>query len=110
MFGVVRLTPSDVPRMTALGLPVLARDDYPAMPQPCAALEGTACRVYAERPMRCISYRCHLLEAYEGGEVDLAEALGVVALAKELEGVQKQQFNGLHFQGRTSGWRGRRSV
>jgi uncharacterized protein len=101
LFGSVRLTPSEAARMTSLGLPFYSPTDHAAMLQPCAALEGTACRVYAERPMRCISYRCHLLEAFEADELDFAEALGVVTLAKELEGVQQEQFVELHFHGRS---------
>jgi len=100
LFGHVRLTPSEVPRILELGLPVYSQTDYPAMLQPCAALDGTACRVYQERPMRCIAFRCHLLEAYQCDEVSLDEALGVVTLAKEFEGLQRSQFVDLHFRGR----------
>ena len=101
LFGMVRLTLSEAGRMTALGLPVYSTEDHATMMQPCEALEGCACRVYAERPLRCVSYKCHLLEAYEGGEVGFDEALGVVTLAKELDGVQQEQFVELHFHGRS---------
>lgn len=100
LFGHVRLTPSEVPRISALGLSIYSPADYPALRQPCSALEGTTCRIYEERPMRCIAYRCHLLEAFEADEVSFDEAMGVVTLAKELEGVQRSQFVDLHFRGR----------
>ena len=61
LFDVVRLAPPEIERMTRLGLPVLPRTENPAMAQPCAALEGTRCRVYADRPARCGEFRCHLL-------------------------------------------------
>jgi len=101
LFGHVRLAGSEVGRMTALGLPVISPNDHPSMVQPCAALAGTACRIYDDRPMRCVSYRCHLLEAYQADEVSIAEALGVVTLAKELDGAQRDQFVDLHFHGRS---------
>lgn len=100
LFDVVRLTPPEVERMTRLGLPVLPRVENPAMPQPCAALEGTRCRIYPDRPARCDDFRCHLLAALQAGELDLDEALGVVALARELVGAQRTQFLDRHFLGR----------
>lgn len=100
LFDVVRLTPPEVERMTRLGLPVLTRDEHLTMAQPCAALDGTCCRIYPDRPARCDAFRCHLLAALEEGEVDLDEALGVVALARELEGAQRTQFLDRHFLGR----------
>lgn len=101
LFDVVRLAPPEIERMTRLGLPVLPRTENPAMAQPCAALEGTRCRVYADRPARCGEFRCHLLAALEADEVSLDEALGVVSLAQELEGAQRSQFLDRHFLGRS---------
>lgn len=101
LFDVVRLALDEVARMTRLGLPVLPRADAPAMRQPCAALEQVRCRIYADRPARCDAFRCHLLAALQSGEVDLDEALGVVALARELDGAQRTQFLDRHFLGRT---------
>lgn len=46
--------------------------------QPCAALEGTACRVYENRPLTCRRFRCLLLEAHEAGEVTLPAAISIV--------------------------------
>lgn len=100
LFDVVRLAPPEIERMTRLGLPVLPRVENPAMPQPCAALDGTRCRIYADRPIRCEQFRCHLLIALAEGEIDLEEARGVVALAHALEGAQRAQFLDRHFLGR----------
>lgn len=52
--------------------------------QPCPALEGTCCRVYAERPLTCRRYRCLLLEAHDADEVSLAGAEALVARGREL--------------------------
>ncbi len=50
--------------------------------QPCAALNGTCCRVYTQRPLACRRYRCLLLEAHETGEVSLEGAQAVVELVR----------------------------
>jgi uncharacterized protein len=50
--------------------------------QPCPALDGTACRVYAERPLTCRRYRCLLLEAHEAAEVSLVGAVAIVEATK----------------------------
>lgn len=55
------------------------------LPQPCAALEGTRCTVYAQRPMACRRFECLLLTALRDGEVTEAGALEVVAKARALE-------------------------
>lgn len=52
--------------------------------QPCPALDGTACRVYSERPLTCRRYRCLLLEAHEATEVSLAGAVSIVEQTRAL--------------------------
>ena len=52
--------------------------------QPCPALEGTACRVYAGRPLTCRRFRCLLLEAHEAGEVSRAGAVEIVEATRAL--------------------------
>lgn len=54
------------------------------VPQRCAALQGTCCEVYAQRPLACRRYECLLVGALREGEVNLAEAQAVVARAKAL--------------------------
>jgi len=48
------------------------------VPQRCAALAGTVCQVYAERPLACRRFECLLFGALREGEVTLPEALEVV--------------------------------
>ncbi|MDX2012110.1 MAG: YkgJ family cysteine cluster protein [Myxococcaceae bacterium] len=52
--------------------------------QPCPALDGLACRVYAKRPFTCRRYRCLLLEAHESNEVSLEGAKQVVQETRAL--------------------------
>lgn len=54
------------------------------VPQRCAALEGTKCQVYAERPLACRRYECLLYGALREGEVALPEALEVIRRAQQL--------------------------
>lgn len=54
------------------------------VPQRCAALSGTVCEVYEERPLACRRYECLLFGALREGEVSLPEALKVVERAQEL--------------------------
>jgi len=54
------------------------------VPQRCAALAGTVCQVYAERPLACRRYECLLFAALREGEVSLTEAIEVVKHAQSL--------------------------
>ena len=54
------------------------------VPQRCAALSGTACQVYTERPLACRRYECLLFGALRGGEVSLVDALEVVQRAQAI--------------------------
>lgn len=70
------------------------------VPQRCAALEGTRCQVYAERPLACRRYECLLLIAHRGGEVSLPEALQVVERAKSLvasKSFERDDYLTFHF-------------
>lgn len=67
------------------------------VPQRCAALEGTVCQVYAQRPLACRRYECLLYGALRGGEVSLPEALDVVRRAKEHVAADREDFLTFHF-------------
>lgn len=67
------------------------------VPQRCAALEGTVCGVYAQRPLACRRFECLLFGALRENEVSLDEALGVVARAKELRGAEQTDYLTFHF-------------
>jgi Fe-S-cluster containining protein len=68
------------------------------VPQRCAALQGTRCQVYAERPLACRRYECLLLGALREGEVSLPEALDVVRRAQSLTaGAEREDFLTFNF-------------
>jgi Fe-S-cluster containining protein len=79
LFGLVRVDAAEAAHAARHRLSVITRDDGTArLVQPCSALEGTACRVYADRPRTCRHYVCDLARALEEGEVNLDEARSVV--------------------------------
>jgi uncharacterized protein len=68
------------------------------VPQRCAALSGTLCQVYAERPLACRRYECLLFIAHREGEVSLPEALQVVERAKALpKSAERDDYLTFHF-------------
>lgn len=84
IFDLVPLTEREQVIVTRLGLPVIQRASGPAMPQPCEALDGLACQVYVSRPAPCRAFHCALFDAVSADEVDLREALGLIAEAHHL--------------------------
>ena len=84
LFARARLVWSEAERLPLLGLPVLVQDDGSLfLTQPCQALDGARCRIYADRPRTCREYACDLADALAGNELDLAvewerTALGLV--------------------------------
>lgn len=79
LFSVVHLAADEVDRIP---LAVIAGHVPPAFRQPCPALEGTRCAIYATRPGACRRFDCLLLHALRSGELSAAEALAVVAEAR----------------------------
>src|SRR5437868_1476023 len=77
IFADVRLQRGDDPgRLRALGLPIATPHapssasplrktggvPAPRFAQPCAALDGCRCRIYADRPAYCRQFDCLLLK------------------------------------------------
>ena len=50
--------------------------------QPCAALQGTLCSVYAERPATCRKFSCRVLTRMTAGELDFDSAKGLIEQAR----------------------------
>jgi hypothetical protein len=71
----------DAPKLKALGLPV-SRRGAAKFSQPCAALEGCRCRIYADRPAYCRQFECALFKSVLGGRVKMAAALRLVRGAR----------------------------
>ena len=51
--------------------------------QPCAALRGRRCGIYAYRPKCCRVFECHLLQNAQRGAVTVERALDHIAHARE---------------------------
>jgi len=55
-------------------------------PQPCAALEGCRCRIYAGRPARCRQFECALLKSVAAGKTGMDAALRQIRRVRRLAG------------------------
>jgi len=83
LFKDVELQPGDDgAKLKALGLPI-SRSRLAKFPQPCAALDGCTCRVYADRPVRCREFECALLKSVAAGGTEAAAVLRVIRQTRE---------------------------
>jgi Fe-S-cluster containining protein len=84
LFADVRLRVGDDPkRLAALGVPLKARGDVVRFQQPCACLEGNRCRIYGDRPERCRTFECRLLQRTVRGEITEGRALKLIQQARD---------------------------
>jgi hypothetical protein len=82
LFKDVELQAGEFPdRYRALGLPFKLSRKKECCPQPCAALEGAMCRIYADRPQRCREFVCALLNQVQQGRMELPKAMKIVGMA-----------------------------
>ncbi len=86
LLGDVELTgPAEAARLELLGLDVDTDDgDGDVLPLPCAALRGTTCSVYAQRPRSCRAFECRLLQETQRGDVSGHDALARISDARAL--------------------------
>ncbi len=83
LFKDVELQPGDDgTNLKSLGLPVTGKR-VAKFPQPCAALVGCQCRVYANRPARCRDFDCALLRSVAEGKTTVTGALRVIRDAQK---------------------------
>src|SRR6185295_20157193 len=70
-------------RLEILGLDVEDAEDGKGalMSQPCGALRGKRCSIYAHRPRCCRVFECQVLHDVQRGALDLERAREVVAEA-----------------------------
>jgi len=88
----VRLVPGDdIGRLTVLH-PEHTDEGKHFFVQPCAALEGTRCSVYTDRPTVCRSYRCQLLDRTAAGEHSVQRAAELITQARQLADRIKPQM------------------
>jgi len=83
LFKDVRLQPGDdAARLASLGVPLRRRAAVIRFHQPCSCLEGKLCRIYAERPARCRTFECRLLQKAQAGEITQRAALKSIRHAR----------------------------
>ncbi len=78
-FGSVVIAPDEAVKLKRVGLRLLQSDSETCMPQPCTALRGCLCSVYAERPSACARYECELRKNVTSGARSLEVALASVS-------------------------------
>ncbi len=93
IFADVLLQRGDSPeQLQALGLPLAtaggenqagATSKRTKFCQPCAAFDGSRCRIYHERPVYCRKFECLLMKKFHQGRITGDAALGKIRLAKD---------------------------
>jgi uncharacterized protein len=94
LFADVELSgPAEATRMEAMGL-AIEEDDAEAalLLQPCRALRGTRCGIYAHRPECCRTFECRLLQDVRRGTTGVAQAGRRIAEARKRIGWVKEQL------------------
>jgi len=75
---------AEVARLEILGMEVENEDrNAGLLSQPCAALRGTRCGIYAHRPKCCREFQCHLLQNAQRGTVTVERAMEEITDARE---------------------------
>jgi len=84
LFADVELSgEAEVARLEIMGLDVESETRTTGLlSQPCAALRGTRCGIYAHRPKCCRVFECHLLQNAKRGAVTVERALEEIANAR----------------------------
>ena len=84
LLGDVELTgPAEAARLELLGLDVDGDDaDAELLSLPCAALRGTRCGIYSQRPRCCRTFECRLLQETRRGLVSVDAALARITRAR----------------------------
>ena len=83
LFGDVELQRGDDPkRLAGLGMSLFRKGSKPCFNQPCTCFDGRWCRMYVERPKRCRTFECKLLQQAQVGRVSVSEALKGIAEAR----------------------------
>jgi len=74
----------EVARLESLGMDIENEvRNTGLLSQPCAALRGTRCSIYAYRPQCCRVFECQLLQNAQRGAVTVERALEHIADARE---------------------------
>jgi Fe-S-cluster containining protein len=93
-YGSVVVASDEKERLGRVGLRVVQQDDGSStLAQPCRALGGCLCSVYADRPASCAKYECLLRRKLSAGGCTLEEALAKVAKMRELLATIRSAFD-----------------
>jgi hypothetical protein len=85
LFGDVELQRGDDPKqLTAAGLNLFRKGRKHSFNQPCGCFDGNWCRIYYNRPQRCRTFECRLLQQLQAGRITLPLALRSIAEARRL--------------------------
>jgi uncharacterized protein len=107
IFADVKLQPAEDPeQLRKLGLPVVVQRALPTFadgqkwkwPQPCQALEGCRCKIYADRPLYCQQFDCALLKRVQERRITTA---GALRLIRQTRGQAETVLNLLRALGNT---------
>jgi hypothetical protein len=83
LFAEVELSgPAEATTLAAMGLDVDEDGGGELLTQPCAALKGTRCGVYAHRPGCCRTFECRLLKDVRAGDVNVGDAVEFIESAR----------------------------
>ena len=91
LFGDVELRAGDdAKRLAALRLDLFRKGRHQAFAQPCSCFDGKLCRIYADRPKRCRTFECRLLQRTQVNELTTAGALKAIKAARRQVEVVRQ--------------------
>jgi Fe-S-cluster containining protein len=83
LFGDVELQARDDTRqLAALGMELFRKGRKQCFNQPCACFDGKLCCIYEDRPNRCRTFECRLLQRVQSGKVTNDAALKSMAEAR----------------------------
>jgi Fe-S-cluster containining protein len=82
-------------RLAALGLAPRKKGRKIAFPQPCACFNGSLCRIYPERPLRCRAFACGVLLRVQSGRLTEAAGLQRITRARNQVQIVQQLLNAL---------------
>ena len=83
LFADVRLQRGDDARRLEEQGVALSAGANPRFRQPCPGLKEGVCQIYADRPQRCRTFECRLLQKTLVGEVTAVTALRTIGAAKK---------------------------
>ena len=92
LFGDVELQRGDdAKNLAALGMDLQKKKSGKiCFTQPCSCFDGKLCSIYENRPKRCRSFECRLLERTQTEKVTVSSALKAIAEARRCaDDVQK---------------------